>query len=96
MTEDKPLRKALGRALNLISYRQRTERELRERLAERFEQDVIDRAVDHLKEQGLVDDEAFARMVRRAAREQSTQRPRAGQGVDRQGGLPVNRGCGSS
>lgn len=61
MTEDKPLRKALGRALNLISYRQRTERELRERLAERFEQDVVDRAVDYLKEQGLVDDEAFAR-----------------------------------
>ena len=62
MTDDKPLRKALGRALNLISYRQRTERELRERLTERFEQDVIDRAVDHLKEQGLVDDEAFARL----------------------------------
>ncbi len=61
MTEDKPLRKALGRALNLISYRQRTERELRERLAERSEQDVVDRAVDYLKEQGLVDDEAFAR-----------------------------------
>ena len=61
MMDDKPLRKALGRALNLISYRQRTERELRERLAERFEQDVIDRAVEYLKEQGLVDDEAFAR-----------------------------------
>ena len=62
MTDDKPLRKALGRALNLISYRQRTERELRDRLAERFEGDVVDRAVDHLKEQGLVDDEAFARL----------------------------------
>ena len=62
MNDDKPLRKALGRALNLISYRQRTEHELRERLAERFEEDVIDRAVDYLKEQGLVDDEAFARI----------------------------------
>ena len=61
MMDDKPLRKALGRALNLISYRQRTERELRERLAERSDPDVIDRAVDYLKEQGLVDDEAFAR-----------------------------------
>jgi len=60
MTDDKPLMKALGRALNLISYRQRTERELRERLAERFEQDVVDRAVDDLKERGLVDDVAFA------------------------------------
>ncbi len=61
MNEDKPLRKALGRALNLISYRQRTERELRERLGERFESDVIDRAVGRLKEQGLVNDEEFAR-----------------------------------
>ena len=61
MIDDKPLRQALGRALNLISYRQRTERELRERLAERFESDVIDSAVERLKEQGLVDDEGFAR-----------------------------------
>ena len=60
MNDDKPFRQALGRALNLISYRQRTERELRERLGERFELDVIDRAINHLKEQGLVDDEAFA------------------------------------
>ena len=61
MTDDKPLRQALGRALNLISYRQRTERELRERLSDRFEPDVIDSAVDRLKEQRLVDDEEFAR-----------------------------------
>ena len=61
MNDDKPLRKALGRALNLISYRQRTERELRERLAERFDHEVVHRAIDHLKDQGLVDDEAFAR-----------------------------------
>jgi regulatory protein len=60
MNDDKPFRQALGRALNLISYRQRTEHELRERLGERFELDVIDRAITHLKEQGLVDDEAFA------------------------------------
>ena len=60
MIDDKPLRKALGRALNLISYRQRTERELRDRLIERFEPDVVDRAVERLKDQGLVDDEAFA------------------------------------
>ena len=61
MIDDKPLRQALGRALNLISYRQRTEHELRERLGERFELGVIDRAVERLKEQGLVDDEGFAR-----------------------------------
>lgn len=61
MNDDKPLRKALGRALNLISYRQRTERELRQRLAERFDGEVVDRAVERLKEQGLVDDVGFAR-----------------------------------
>ena len=59
--DDKPLRRALGRALNLLSYRQRTERELRDRLSDRFDPDVLDRAIDRLKEQGLVDDAAFAR-----------------------------------
>ena len=59
--DDKPLRRALGRALNLLSYRQRAERELRDRLSDRFDPDVLDRAIDRLKEQGLVDDAAFAR-----------------------------------
>ena len=59
--DDKPLRRALGRALNLLSYRQRTERELRDRLSDRFDPDVLDRAIDRLKEQWLVDDAAFAR-----------------------------------
>ena len=58
--DDKPLRRALGRALNLLSYRRRTERELRERLSDRFEPDTLDRAIDRLKDQGLVDDAAFA------------------------------------
>ena len=60
MFDDKTLRRALGRALNLLSYRRRTERELRERLSDRFEPDTLDRAIDRLKEQGLVDDAAFA------------------------------------
>ena len=60
MDDDKPLRQALGRSLNLISYRQRTEFELRQRLSSKFSPDVIDRTVRRLKEQGLVDDAQFA------------------------------------
>ena len=62
MTEDdKALQKALGRALNLISYRQRTESELRRRLLEKAAPDVVEAAVERLKEQGLVDDAKYAR-----------------------------------
>ncbi len=61
MCDDKTTRKALGRAINLISYRQRTESELRLRLEDRFEPDVVDMAVGRLKEQGLIDDAKFAR-----------------------------------
>ena len=60
MNDHQPLRKALGSALNLISYRQRTEAELRQRLGARFDTQVIDQAVGRLKEQGLVDDAQFA------------------------------------
>ena len=63
MDDDKPLRQALGRSLNLISYRQRTEFELRQRLSSKFSPDVIDRTVRRLKEQGLVDDAQFAGSV---------------------------------
>ena len=59
--DDKAIQKALGRALNLISYRQRTESELRRRLSEKADPDVVDMAVERLKEQGLVDDAKYAR-----------------------------------
>lgn len=58
--DDKAVQKALGRALNLISYRQRTESELRRRLSEKAEPDVVDAAVERLKERGLVDDAKYA------------------------------------
>ena len=62
MTQDeKAIQKALGRALNLISYKQRTESELRRRLSEKADPDVVDAAVERLKEQGLVDDAKYAR-----------------------------------
>ncbi|MYA62283.1 MAG: RecX family transcriptional regulator [Dehalococcoidia bacterium] len=59
--DDKAVQKALGRALNLISYRQRTETELRRRLSEKAVPDVVDVAVEQLKERGLIDDAKYAR-----------------------------------
>ena len=61
MDDDRPFRRAMGRALNLISYRQRSESELRRRLSEHHSEDAIDLTIDRLKEQGLVDDVRFAR-----------------------------------
>ncbi len=60
MQDQKAIQKALGRALNLISYKQRTESELRRRLSEKADPDVVDVAVERLKEQGLVDDAKYA------------------------------------
>ena len=51
----------MGRALNLISYRRRSESELRRRLSEHHSEDAIDLAIERLKEQGLIDDVRFAR-----------------------------------
>jgi regulatory protein len=51
----------MGRALNLISYRRRSESELRRRLSEYHSEDAIDLTIDRLKEQGLIDDDQFAR-----------------------------------
>lgn len=52
----------LEAALGYLGLRPRSERELRRRLKRRgFGQDSIDKALLRLKEQGLVDDVAFAR-----------------------------------
>ncbi len=53
--------KCLEAALRLLSYRPRSEAEIRQRLYRRFEKETIDRVVLHLKERQIVDDGAFAR-----------------------------------
>ena len=53
--------KAKNAALRLLSYRSRSEAEVRRRLQSRFPQDAIDRTVSSLLRQGLVDDVAFAK-----------------------------------
>ena len=58
--DDKTTQRALSRALNLISFRPRTEFELRLKLEERFSQVIVDVVTDRLKERGLIDDDKFA------------------------------------
>lgn len=53
--------KCLEAALHLLSYRPRSEAEIRQRLYRRFEKETIDRVVLHLQERRIVDDAAFAR-----------------------------------
>ena len=57
--------RCLAAAVRYLSYRPRSELELRERLSRRgFDSDSIEAALTRLKEQGLVDDTDFARFWR--------------------------------
>ena len=56
--------KAKNAALRLLTYRSRSEKEIERRLQGRFTDDVIQRTLESLKNQGLVDDAAFAQQWR--------------------------------
>jgi regulatory protein len=57
--------KCFGAALNYLSYRPRSEAEIRQRLHRRgFNDDVVDKVIIGLKERKLVDDVAFAQYWR--------------------------------
>jgi regulatory protein len=58
--EAEQLHKAVRRGLELVSRRQRTESDLRERLAERFDEQYVDHAITRLTELDYVDDAAWA------------------------------------
>ncbi len=54
-------RKAINDALNFLSYRQRSEKEVRDKLEEKaYEENYIKKAIDFCKNQNYIDDEAFA------------------------------------
>jgi regulatory protein len=56
------IRRGFDIAVRYLGYRPRSEAELRDRLERRdFSPDIIDKVIGRLKEQGLVDDMAFAR-----------------------------------
>jgi len=55
-------RKARERALRLISYRDRSESEIRRRLVgSDFPEDIVEEVIDHLTRMGLLDDRKFCR-----------------------------------
>jgi len=62
LNESDRFHRSLGAALRYLSYRPRSEHEIRESLRRRgFGADSVDEVIARLKEQGLVDDVAFAR-----------------------------------
>ena len=75
LAEEESRRSALQSALRLLSYRPRSERELRDRLARKeFGKAAIDGALSRLRELGYLDDTAFARFwteTRQASRPRS-------------------------
>ncbi len=60
MTTDQSFRQAQGAALRLLSYRPRSEAELRGRLSRRFPSHTVDGVLRSLKRQSLVNDQEFA------------------------------------
>ncbi|MFC2051202.1 regulatory protein RecX [Chloroflexota bacterium] len=61
LTKSDYFQRCLNAAVHYLSYRPRSESELRERLSRRgFDRDTQEAAITRLKDQGLVDDMAFA------------------------------------
>ncbi len=61
LTRSDHFHRCLNAAVHYLSYRPRSESELRERLRQRgFDGDIQEAVISRLKEQGLVDDMAFA------------------------------------
>lgn len=62
LTRKDTLQHALDFSLRFLSYRPRSEKEVRERLGRhKFPPEILEEAIAHLKGQGLLDDLAFAR-----------------------------------
>lgn len=60
------VQKAFDSAVNLLSFRPRSEKELRTRLKQKeFEENWIDLAITKLKSYGFINDDSFARMLAR-------------------------------
>ena len=64
MNESESLKRASAAALRLLSYRVRSEAEVRVRLRRRFPAHVVEKVMKSLAEKALVDDSSFARLWR--------------------------------
>lgn len=76
-----PLQKANSFALRLIAYRQRTESELRNRLGERFDGEIVEKVLENLKGRSLIDDAQFAA---RWTENRSSRNPRSASTIRRE------------
>lgn len=54
--------KAMDKAYRFLSFRPRSEKEMRDKLSEKFEQETVDEAIGKLKSYNFINDEEFARM----------------------------------
>ena len=78
---EKELQRAVSYALRFLSYRPRSEFEVRSRLRRKFVTEVVDLTVESLKAQGLLDDIAFAAAWTRS---RISYRPRSASMVSRE------------
>ena len=62
MSDADPSQRARAATLRLLSYRPRSEAEVRVHLRRRFDSPVVEKVIDTLVEQSLLDDIAFARL----------------------------------
>lgn len=60
--EGDSLTKCLSKAYRFLSYRPRSEKEMRDKLLEKFDPQTVDRAISRLEEFSYVNDSDFARM----------------------------------
>jgi regulatory protein len=74
MDEKESLQKATSSALHYLSYRPRSEAEMRGHLRRKHSQQTVETVVERLKEQGLLDDMAFAQAWSQA---RASSRPRS-------------------
>ncbi len=81
MSDRDPRQRARATALRLISYRARTEAEVRERLRRKFPDSVVSETVTWLRTQDLLDDAKFASQW---AESRAARSPRSARAVTRE------------
>jgi regulatory protein len=60
--ESDNLSKCLSKAYRFLSYRPRSEKEMREKLLEKYDPEIVDEAIEKLREYKYVDDAEFSRI----------------------------------
>ena len=81
MSTDQSFRKAQEAALRLLSYRPRSEDELRTRLIRRFPPPAVEQVLRSLKQRSLVNDQEFAMLW---AQSRDRQKPRSAAAIRRE------------